>query len=70
MGSHGWGVCSRYNPSRHSRAVYETVRHEVETHGPFPSGRIIEWLMGWPDEWTALEPLQTARFRQWLDLHG
>lgn len=30
----------------------------------------IEWLMGWPIGWTALEPLATGRFRQWLDSHG
>lgn len=30
----------------------------------------VEWLMGWPIGWTALEPLATGRFRQWLELHG
>ena len=30
----------------------------------------VEWLMGWPIGWTALEPLAMDRFRQWLDLHG
>lgn len=30
----------------------------------------VEWLMGWPIEWTALEPLATDRFRQWCDSHG
>ena len=36
--------------------------------GPWISFR--EWMMGWPIGWTALEPLETGRFRQWLDLHG
>jgi len=30
----------------------------------------VEWLMGWPLGWTDLEPLETVRFRQWLQLHG
>lgn len=29
-----------------------------------------EWMMGWPIKWTALEPLETGRFQQWLDSHG
>jgi len=29
-----------------------------------------EWLMGWPIGWTALQPLETGKFRQWLELHG
>lgn len=30
----------------------------------------VEWLMGWPIEWTALQPLAMDRFRQWLHSHG
>lgn len=30
----------------------------------------VEWLMGWPLGWTDLKPLETARFRRWLDSHG
>jgi hypothetical protein len=30
----------------------------------------VEWLMGWPLEWTALEPLATESFRQWQREHG
>lgn len=29
-----------------------------------------EWLMGWPIGWTALEPLETAKFQRWLRSHG
>lgn len=29
----------------------------------------VEWLMGWPIGWTALEPLGTDRFRWWLRSH-
>lgn len=28
----------------------------------------VEWLMGWPDEWTDLKPLEMAKFlSQWLE---
>lgn len=29
-----------------------------------------EWLMGWPIGWTALKPLETARYREWLQQHS
>jgi hypothetical protein len=29
-----------------------------------------EWVMGWPIGWTELKQLETARFQQWLLLHG
>ena len=29
-----------------------------------------EWLMGFPTEWSALEPLEMPKFRQWLRSHG
>ncbi len=30
----------------------------------------VEWLMGWPLEWTALKPLATGKFRLWRQLHS
>jgi hypothetical protein len=30
----------------------------------------IEWLMGWPIGWTALQPLEMDKFRQWWRSHG
>ena len=30
----------------------------------------VEWLMGWPEEWTDLKPLEMDKFRQWLNKHG
>ena len=30
----------------------------------------VEWLMGWPIGMTALDPLTTDKFRQWLSMHG
>jgi DNA (cytosine-5)-methyltransferase 1 len=30
----------------------------------------VEWLMGWPLEWTDLKPLETDKFQRWLEQHG
>lgn len=30
----------------------------------------VEWLMGWPLGWTALQPLEMGRFREWQRQHG
>lgn len=30
----------------------------------------VEWLMGWPLGWTAVEPLETDKFQQWCERHG
>jgi hypothetical protein len=30
----------------------------------------VEWLMGWPIGHTALKPLETVRYQEWLQQHG
>ena len=41
---------------------------EREVGGPLLEMR--EWMMGWPISWTALEPLETDRLRQWSRSFG
>jgi len=41
---------------------------EAMTGGPWISFR--EWMMGWPIGWCDLQPLEMARFQQWLHWHG
>jgi len=31
---------------------------------------LYEWLMGWPLEWTDLNPLETDKYLKWRQLHG
>jgi DNA (cytosine-5)-methyltransferase 1 len=31
---------------------------------------LYEWLMGWPQGWTDLKPLETDKYRRWQQLHG
>ena len=30
----------------------------------------VEWLMGWPKEWTELKPLEMDKFQQWQQQHS
>ena len=41
-----------------------------ETRGGALNPTWVEWLMGWPLEWTAFAPLETDRFQQWRRSHG
>jgi hypothetical protein len=34
------------------------------------NARFWEFLMMWPDEFTALKPLETDKFQSWLQQHG
>ena len=38
--------------------------------GGLPNPVFLEWLMGWPEEWTATQPLETDRFHAWLRAHS
>ena len=38
--------------------------------GGTPNPNWIEWLMAWPENWTACESLGMDKFRQWLQAHG
>lgn len=47
-----------------------SVNQSVEPGGGSLNPDWVEWLMGWPIGWTDLRPLETDRFRKWLELHG
>ena len=70
MSTHGWGQTRQRQGNRYGKAVRENVAREKEAHGWRPRINLLEWIMGWPIGWSALEPLEMARFRQWLLLHG
>lgn len=38
--------------------------------GGNPNPTFVEWLMAFPLGWTALAPLETRRFQEWLVQHG
>jgi DNA (cytosine-5)-methyltransferase 1 len=45
------------------------LNHQLEVGGKL-NPMWVEWLMGWPLGWTDLKPLETDKFRQWLNSHG
>jgi hypothetical protein len=61
----------RYIGSPHYRgAKTSEALRTCETDPIYPNPSFMEWLMGWPIGWARLEPLETGRFRQWLEQHG
>jgi len=52
----------------------ENDRLDYRVEGSGLTGRLnpgwVEWLMGWPIGWTALEPLGMDKFREWQRQHG
>lgn len=60
-------VCGNYNRKGASARSGDGLATAV---GGTLSVDWTEWLMGWPIGWTACEPLETDKFRQWLRSHG
>lgn len=48
------------------RITYQMLKH----HGLYPTVSLLQSLMGWPQNWTKLEPLATDKFQQWRQQHG
>ena len=42
----------------------------LENLGKLMNPNFVEWLMGWPVDWTGLQPLGTDKYQQWSQLHG
>ena len=51
-----------------------TTVEEARKMGAGNGGKLnptwVEWLMGWPLEWTDLKPLEMDKFQQWQQQHG
>lgn len=61
------GTPSLYTMALHNRWPEEMLG---EANGGPLNPAWVEWLMGWPIGWTDSEPLETARYQQWLNSHG
>lgn len=63
---------ARKRAARSSRGV--RLPEHLTLMGLLPGGRhnpeFSEWLMGWPLRWTAIEPLETGKFREWQQQHS
>ena len=54
------------NPSEYKR---NEIPLAAQAGGPL-NPTWVEWLMGWPQEWTDLKPLATDKFRKWQQQSG
>ena len=61
--------CHR-NHKRHTPYLGSQVNQSLNMTGGMLNPNWVEWLMGWPIGWSALEPLEKDRFQRWLELHG
>jgi hypothetical protein len=56
--------------NRNTPSLCHQARGGDKTLPKFLNPMWVEWLMGWPLGWTDLKPLETDKFRQWLNSHG
>jgi len=54
------------NPSEYKR---NEIPLAAQAGGPL-NPEWVEWLMGWPPEWTDLKPLAMDKFQKWQQEHG
>ena len=43
---------------------------ELGTADGWINPELSEWLMGWPQGWSDLKPLETAKFQEWQQQHS
>ena len=46
-----------------------TSAYRLMTGNHLPAN-FSEWMMGWPQDWTELKPVETGKFQKWRQLHG
>ena len=69
-GRKGIGLSNNLDNLRMSLESTELALRIVKICGWRWPARFIEWMMGWPENWSALRPLETDKFRQWLRSRG
>lgn len=57
------------NNGSKSQQLRKTPPLNAVIGGPL-NPEFVEWLMGWPIGWTDCAPLETDKFRQWLQQHS
>jgi hypothetical protein len=60
---------TKANYAATSMQKWPACREFVRAFGR-PSPEVHEWLMGWPEGWSDIQPLETGKFQSWLQLHG
>ena len=60
---------TKANYAASSMQKWPSCRAFVRAFGR-PSPEVHEWLMAWPNGWSATSPLARDRFQSWLQQHG
>jgi hypothetical protein len=69
---HLWPTPTAHN-AKETNAPSEALRNEpslASRVGGTLNPTWVEWLMGWPLEWTDLKPLAMDKYQQWRQQHG
>ena len=69
-GTEMMGGGSRMGREGHTPRLRDKIAEMTPRGGGTLNPEWCEWFMGWPIGWTALQPLETDRFRSWLRAHG
>ncbi len=66
----GPGLSNNLENLRMGLGVTHTTLAIVEAVGWRWPASFVEWMMGWPLQWTALRPLETGKFHEWQQQHS
>lgn len=69
-GSRGPGLSNNLENLRACLGMTQRTLAIVKAVGWRWPASFIEWMMGWPIHWSALKPLEMAKFQSWLQRHG
>ena len=69
-GRRGHGVSNNKDNGRYSPEIVDRCLALNKEFGWRWPCNMVETMMDWPRGWSALRPLEMARFREWLRLHG
>lgn len=60
-----WLRASKFGSRVNSMPYYLLKNYNIRL-----SPKMSEWVMGWPESWTDLAPLETDKFQSWQQQHG
>jgi len=69
-GRRGPGLSNNLDNLRCSLGVTKECLAIVDAVGWRWPASFVEWMMGWPLQWSALKPLEMGRFQSWQQQHS
>jgi hypothetical protein len=68
-GRRGPGLSNNLDNLRASLGVTQESLAIVKAVGWRWPASFVEWMMGWPSQWSALRPLETGKYQSWQQQH-